>query len=120
MTTQTLQYTNTTREICEYIGRTYKYGADRTKTALYIGRTYKYGADTSLIYGQCSNALRAKLESRPNHASTIEDAADSIGLLENIRAIMFQFQFKQYSPLLVLHEAKHRFYLFCQAGPTNS
>jgi hypothetical protein len=45
----------------------------------------------SLLLGQCSDALRAMLESRPNHA-TIEGAADSIGLLENIRTIMFQFQ----------------------------
>ena len=36
----------------------------------------------SLIYGQCSDALQAKLESRPNHAAR-EGAADSIGgLLE--------------------------------------
>jgi hypothetical protein len=33
----------------------------------------------SLINGQCSDVLWAKLESRPNHA-TIEGAADSIGL----------------------------------------
>jgi hypothetical protein len=32
----------------------------------------------SLIYGQCTNALQAKLESRPNHVA-IEGAADSIG-----------------------------------------
>jgi hypothetical protein len=58
----------------------------------------------SLIYGQCSDVLRAKLESRPNHA-TIEGVADSIGLLENIRTVMFQFQSQRYSPL-ALHEAK--------------
>jgi hypothetical protein len=45
----------------------------------------------SLIYGQCSDAMRAKLESRPNHV-TIENACDAIGLLENIHTIMLQFQ----------------------------
>jgi hypothetical protein len=65
-----------------------------------------------LVYGQCSDALRVKLELRPNHA-TIEVAADSIGLLENIQAVMFQFQSQWYSPL-ALHEAKHHFYLFSQ------
>jgi hypothetical protein len=62
----------------------------------------------SLIYGQCSNALWAKLESRPNHAA-IEGAA--IGLLENVRMVMFQFQLQQYSPV-ALHKVQCRFYLF--------
>jgi hypothetical protein len=66
----------------------------------------------SLIYGQCSNVMHAKLESRENHLA-IEVAADSIGLLENIRTIMFQFQSQRYTPL-ALHEAKHHFYLFPQ------
>ena len=56
-----------------------------------------------LIYGQCSNALRAKLELKPNHAA-LESAANSIRLLENIRTVMFQFQSQRYSPL-ALHEA---------------
>jgi hypothetical protein len=136
------QFTKTTREICEYVGRTYKYGAD-TKIALetlseptfakptdpaanatrtdvllwemqvdeYVKRKTMLRENLktaySLIYGQCSDALRAKLESRPNHA------ADSIGLLENIRTVMFQFQSERYSPL-ALHEAKRRFYSFSQ------
>jgi hypothetical protein len=66
----------------------------------------------SLIYRQCSDALRAKLESRPDHIA-IEGAVDSIRLLENIRTVMFQFQSQRYGPL-ALHEAKRRFYLFSQ------
>jgi hypothetical protein len=66
----------------------------------------------SLIYGQCSDAMRAKLESRENHLA-IEAVADSIGLLENIRTVMFQFQSQRYAPL-ALHEAKCHFYLFLQ------
>jgi hypothetical protein len=53
-----------------------------------------------------------KLESRPNHEA-IGGAADSISLLENIRAVMFHFQSQRYNPL-ALHEAKHRFYLYSQ------
>jgi hypothetical protein len=68
--------------------------------------------DYSLIYGQCSDAMRAKLESRENHL-VIKAASDSIGLLENIRTVMFQFQSQRYAPL-ALHEAKYRFYLFLQ------
>jgi hypothetical protein len=59
----------------------------------------------SLIYGQCSDAMRAKLELRPNH-ETIESACTAIQLLENIGTIMYQFQLQQYS-VLALHEAKH-------------
>jgi hypothetical protein len=66
-----------------------------------------------LIYRQCSNVLRAKLESRPDHIA-IEGAADSIGLLENIRTVMFQFQSQRYSPLALHKKAKCHFYLFCQ------
>jgi hypothetical protein len=66
----------------------------------------------SLIYGQCSKAMRAKLELRPDHLA-IEGAADSIRLLENIRTVMFHFQLQHYNPL-ALHEAKRRFYQFSQ------
>jgi hypothetical protein len=140
-------FTKTTREICEYVGRTYKYGAD-TKTVLETLTTPVFPEPTdpptgatrtqeriwekqvdehvkrgsmltenlktaySLIYRQCSDALHAKFESRPNHAA-IEAAADPIGLLENIRTVMFQFQLQRYSPL-ALHEAKRRFYMFSQ------
>jgi hypothetical protein len=45
----------------------------------------------SLVYRQCIDVLQAKLESRPNHAA-IKGAADLIGLLENVRTVMFQFQ----------------------------
>ena len=66
----------------------------------------------SLLYRQCSEAMRAKLESRPNHAA-IKAPADAIGLLENIRTVMFQFQAQRYAPL-ALHEAKQRFYMLTQ------
>jgi hypothetical protein len=59
----------------------------------------------SLIYGQSS-------KSRENHLA-IKAVADSIGLLENIQTVMFQFQSQRYAPL-VLHEAKCHFYLFLQ------
>jgi hypothetical protein len=141
------QYTKTTREICEYVGRNYKHGADAkialetlavptfpeptdppndaTRTRIRIwekevddyvkrGTLLSENLRTaySLIYRQCSKAMRAKLESRPNHA-TLEATADSIGLLENIRTVMFQFQAQRYAPL-ALHEVKRRFYTFTQ------
>ena len=66
----------------------------------------------SLVYGQCSEELRAKLESRPDHAE-VEATSDSLRLLRNIRTVMFQFQSQRYAPL-ALHEAKRRFYVFTQ------
>jgi hypothetical protein len=134
------QFIKTLCEICEYIGRTYKYGADMKTTLetmadpVFTEPTYPPATATrnqvriserqvdehvkcgtmllknlkmvySLIYGQCSNAMRAKLEFRPNH-ETIESACTAIQLLENIRTTMYQFQLQQYSAL-ALHEAKH-------------
>ena len=52
----------------------------------------------ALIYRQCSDTLWVKLESRPD-SEMIKVAADLIGLLKNIKAIMYQFQAKLYSPL---------------------
>jgi hypothetical protein len=125
-------FTKMMREICEYMGRTYMYGAD-TKMALETLTEPMYEepmappANASqtqvfldkqvnehvkrgnmlvenlklaylLIYGQCSNTLQAKLELRPNHLA-IKGAADSIGLLENVRTVMFQFLLQRYSPV---------------------
>jgi hypothetical protein len=110
------QVHETTHEICEYVGRTYKFGAD-TKMALQTLKKPVFqdppdpppGAtrtqirkwekhvdelvkrETSLesnlmsaysvIYGQCSDVMRAKLESRPDF-DTIESTSDSLSLLE--------------------------------------
>ena len=66
----------------------------------------------ALIYGQCSNTLHVKLESRPDYEG-IKATADPIGLLENIKAVMYQFQVERYGPL-ALHKAKRRYYSFYQ------
>ena len=58
----------------------------------------------ALIYRQCSDTLWVKLESRPDY-KMIKGKADPIGLLKNIKAVMYQFQAEEYSPL-ALHEAK--------------
>ena len=57
-----------------------------------------------VIYGQCSDTLQVKLESRPDY-EMIKAAVDPIGLLENIKVVMYQFQAECYGPL-VLHAAK--------------
>lgn len=45
----------------------------------------------SVIYGQCSDGVRAKIETRSNH-ETIASDGDTIGLLENIKSVMANFQ----------------------------
>ena len=70
----------------------------------------------SLVYGQCSDALWAKLEAIPNHA-TIAANADVIGLLKNIKSATFSFQSQKYEPH-ALHEAKRRFYQTSQHKST--
>ena len=66
----------------------------------------------ALIWGQCTEAMRAKLEAKDNHA-TIASSRDVVGLLKNIRAIMFHFQ-SQKKAEHSLHEAKRRFYMLTQ------
>jgi hypothetical protein len=66
----------------------------------------------SLIFGQCTEAIRAKLESVGNHQA-ISVASNGIELLKNIKRIMYNFQSQKYGPL-GLYESKRRFYLMSQ------
>ena len=45
----------------------------------------------SVIYGQCSDGVRAKVEAMNNHQSIVDDG-DAIGLLKNIKSVMANFQ----------------------------
>jgi len=97
--------------------------ASATETRIWERRVDAYvKADTELdanlkkvyaiVFGQCSDAMRTKLEAIPNHAS-IAAARDVIGLLRNIKTATFSFQSQKYEPH-ALHEAKRRFYLMSQ------
>jgi hypothetical protein len=44
----------------------------------------------SIIYGQCSDGVRAKIEAMSNHIA-LSDAGDPIGLLKNIKTVMTNF-----------------------------
>ena len=59
----------------------------------------------SVILGQCTDAMRAKLESQQNYEQVSEDS-DVIKLLRMIRGIAFNFQSQKYEPLSI-HEAIH-------------
>ncbi|MHA7927606.1 MAG: reverse transcriptase domain-containing protein, partial [Marinobacter sp.] len=145
-------YTRTTKEIAEYVGRTYHYGNDvkltiENMTRASIPRPAALGANAddidkkilderikvyikrddaltdnlkkayALVWGQCADSLRAKLEAVPDYA-TFSANADVIRLLREIQAQMMGFQSTRYLPLSI-HEAKRRYYLLRQDGSTN-
>ena len=66
----------------------------------------------ALVYGQCTEAMRARVESAPGYV-TFSPISDVIALLKAIKQIMFQYQEEKY-PYHALFEAKRRFYTFAQ------
>jgi hypothetical protein len=146
-TRQVDTYTKTTREIGDYVGRTYKYGGDArivvqtltlptielpedpkdgaSKTAMklwdkaideYVRRKSYLEENIktmySLVWGQCSDAIRAKLETKADHIN-LEATSNAIGLLKNIKDVVFSYQNQSYGPQ-GLHAAKRRFYNLIQ------
>jgi len=70
----------------------------------------------SLVWGQCSEAMRAKLESMDGHRKLSEEG-DGIGLLKQIKSIVYNFQDQKYLPL-ALYEANRRLYACTQGKHT--
>jgi hypothetical protein len=66
----------------------------------------------SLLWGQCSEAMRTKLMSISTHGA-IAHASNAIELLKNIRDTVYNFQGQQYKDQ-ALQAATKRFYLFTQ------
>ncbi len=140
---QSEQYTKTTKEISEYVGRTYKYGGDarmaieklklpelvepvypgdnsgRSKIHVWEKEIDEFVCQKnylneniktlySLVWGQCSDIIRTKLESLDTFTG-ISDRLDSIMLIKEIKGIVFNFQSQKYKPQ-ALQEAVRRFY----------
>jgi hypothetical protein len=146
-------YTRTTKEIGEYVGRTYKYGSDtrqaienlappvlamptdpkagssRTEEKVwelsvteFVKQKAHYSENVktiySLILGQCTEAMRAKLESKASYMG-IATSSDGIELLKEIKSVMYNFQSQKYGPM-ALHESKKRLYLLAQDKHTTA
>ena len=140
---QSDQFIKTTREISEYIGRTYKYGGDmrlavETLTAPTLVPPADYTDDAtrteiriwekmvdeharrisgidehikslySLVWGQCSDVVRQKVESNENFEE-VARTGNGIGLLIILKGISFHFQSQKYA-CHSIHEALKRFY----------
>ena len=141
---QSDQFIKTTREISEYVGRTYKYGGDirlavemlvppiidppadyaanatRTSTIRiwekvvdeHVRRVSGINENIktlySLVWGQCSDVVRQKVESN----GRFEDVArtgNGLELLSILKGISFHFQSQKYN-CHSIHEALKRFY----------
>jgi hypothetical protein len=144
---QSDQFVKTTKEVAEYVGRTYRYGADvrlavekikapdfakpsdppgdASRTAIhvwekkvdeYVKKESYFDENMktlySLIWGQCTDIMRTKLESL-NLFEAISSASDALALLKSIKNIVFNFQSQKYKPQ-ALHEAKRQLFVLQQ------
>jgi hypothetical protein len=72
----------------------------------------------SLILGQCTELLRAKMKQSADWA-TISVAFDVLGLILRIKAIVFKFDDQKFLPVS-LHQAKQNFYSLRQGTISNA
>ena len=70
----------------------------------------------SLVMGQCTDALWARLEALDSYA-VMSESANGISLLKAIKSIVYNFQDQKYLAHSI-HDAKHRFYLLSQGKQT--
>jgi hypothetical protein len=67
----------------------------------------------SILYGQCSESVRARLQAMKDH-DDLAEKGEPIGLLKNIQSIMTDFQSTKYIPHAI-YDAKRKLYLYNQA-----
>jgi hypothetical protein len=146
---QTDQYSKTTKELADYVGRTYKYGGDMRQAILSLTvpviqepqepddeenrlqmRLWEKQVDEyvkkstwlaehikslySLVWGQCSEAMRQKIESLEDF-ETISMASDGVALLTAIKNATYNYQSQKYR-IESINEALRRLIGFRQ-GP---
>jgi hypothetical protein len=80
------------------------------KRKMYLQENLK--ALYSLVLGQCTDVVLAKLEASDTYNEMSEEAG-SMKLLKEIRALVYNFQSQKYAPQ-ALHEGKRKFYLLSQ------
>jgi hypothetical protein len=145
---QSDQFTKTTKELADYIGRTYKYGGDMRQAVLSLTtpvipepedpddannrlqmRLWEKQVDEyvkkgtwlaehvkslySLVWGQCSEAMRQKVEAVENF-EIISNASDGIALLNAIKNAAYNYQSQKY-PIESINEALRRVIGFRQS-----
>ena len=66
----------------------------------------------SVMYGQCSDVIHAKIETMSNH-ETIANDGDTVGLLNNINSVMANFQTSR-KPVKSIMYCKKTLLAYCQ------
>ena len=147
---QSDQFAKTTKEIADYVGKTYKYGGTMRNAVLslahptveepmepkdessrlqmrkwekevdeYVKKSYWIKEHVqslfSLVWGQCSDAMRQKIESLGNYYE-LSSSSNGIDLLVTIRDAAFDYQSQKYR-IETINEALRRILTFRQ-GPT--
>ena len=62
----------------------------------------------SVIWGQCTEAMKSKVESQPNY-KTAHEVNDGIALLMMIRNVSYSFESQKYLPLVIFETKWHYF-----------
>jgi hypothetical protein len=71
----------------------------------------------SLIWGQCTNVMRARVEALDNY-EVMSSEGDSILLLKAIKSLVYNFQSQKYHPLAI-YDGMRRFYMIYQEKHTS-
>jgi hypothetical protein len=73
----------------------------------------------SVVLGQCTELLRAKLKQSSDWWAQVSSAFDVLGLTKLIKSIVFKFDDQKFL-LMSWHQAKHNFYSLRQGTMTNA
>ena len=84
----------------------------REQVKMYVTRGEQYTENKdklySVLWGQCSNTIQSKLQSKPTFQAIDEDR-DCLLLLKEIKGIMFNFETQQY-PIMSMHRALQKYF----------
>ena len=79
---------------------------------MYVSRKEQYTENKhklySIIWGQCSDTIQSKLQSRSTFQQ-IDETRDCISLLKEIKGIMYNFESQQY-PIMSIHRVLQKYY----------
>ena len=79
---------------------------------MYVSRKERYVENKdklySVIWGQCSDSIQSKLQSKPTFHN-IDESRDCLRLLKEIKGIMFNYESQQY-PIISMHMAALKYF----------
>ena len=79
---------------------------------MYVSRKERYVENKdklySVVWGQCSDTIQSKLQSKPTF-SNIDESRDCLLLLKEIKGVMFNFESQQY-PKMSMHKVSQKYF----------